>query len=110
MANIQISNKDILISVVLLAMIYLTGILFYSHVEGWSYVDSAYFITATITTIGYGDLVPKTDFGKIFTIVLAFSGISLAFFIISAIASYRQKTIEKKLAKKLPISKPKKLK
>jgi hypothetical protein len=28
---------------------------------GWSFVDSAYFMVQTITSIGYGDLVPEND-------------------------------------------------
>ena len=30
----------------------------------WSYTDALYFTVITTTTIGYGDLVPKTDSGK----------------------------------------------
>lgn len=34
------------------------GAALFSHWEGWSYVDGAYFSFITFTTIGLGDLVP----------------------------------------------------
>lgn len=53
------------------------GTAFYSRVEGWRPLDALYFTIITLTTIGYGDFTPKTDAGKIFTIVYIFVGISL---------------------------------
>ena len=53
------------------------GTLFYARVEHWRILDALYFTIITLTTVGYGDLAPKTDAGKIFTIVYIFVGISL---------------------------------
>lgn len=36
----------------------MAGAVLFSHWEGWSYVDGAYFSFITFTTIGLGDLVP----------------------------------------------------
>jgi H+/Cl- antiporter ClcA len=49
-------------------MILALGTVFYHLVEGWSWLDSAYFSTVTLATVGYGDFAPKTDAGKLFTI------------------------------------------
>lgn len=43
------------------------GTVFYHFQEHWSYIDSFYFCVVTSATVGYGDLVPKTDLGKLFT-------------------------------------------
>jgi hypothetical protein len=37
-------------------------------IEGWDFTDSVYFSAITITTVGYGDLHPKTEAGQIFCI------------------------------------------
>lgn len=39
-------------------------------------IDSLYVTVITLSTIGYGDLVPQDPYGKMFTIVLAISGLS----------------------------------
>ena len=39
----------------------------YYWLEGWGYTESLYFAVTTLTTVGYGDLYPVTDGGKVFT-------------------------------------------
>jgi voltage-gated potassium channel len=55
-------------------IVLLGGTLFYHSVEGWSLLDSLYFCVITLATIGFGDLAPKTDQGKAFTILYIFVG------------------------------------
>ncbi len=61
---------------------------FYHYVEGWRYLDSVYFSAYTMTTVGYGDITPHTDAGKIFTIVFMFTGVGIALYGISLLASH----------------------
>lgn len=53
------------------------GVVFYHHIEKWSWLDSLYFSVITLATVGYGDLVPTTDFGKLFTIFYVIIGIGI---------------------------------
>ncbi len=53
------------------------GTIAYHYIEGWSIIDSLYFSVVTLTTIGFGDLAPQTDFGKLFTIFYIVIGIGV---------------------------------
>ena len=55
----------------------LGGAFFYHHIEGLRWIDSFYFSTITLTTIGYGDITPETDLGKLFTMFYAVLGIGI---------------------------------
>jgi voltage-gated potassium channel Kch len=51
------------------------GIAAYRHYEGFSTFDTLYYITATVTTVGYGDFHPATQAGRLFTAVYAPFGV-----------------------------------
>mmetsp|Transcript_2455 Transcript_2455/g.5206 ORF Transcript_2455/g.5206 Transcript_2455/m.5206 type:complete len:335 (+) Transcript_2455:169-1173(+) len=55
----------------------LTLIAFSFVVEKWPIVDSLYYASVLFTTIGYGDLSPTDDFGRIATMLLAIYGITI---------------------------------
>jgi voltage-gated potassium channel len=60
-----------------------TGTVGYRWIEGepWTYFDGFYMTAITITTIGYGEVHPLSNPGRLFTVVLAYSGIfTLAYF------------------------------
>ncbi len=64
------------------------GTFFYHYVEGWSLLDSFYFSVITLATVGYGDFTPKTDFGKIFTVMYIFLGLGILVGFVTPIGEY----------------------
>ncbi len=79
-------------------VILLIGTFFYHKIEGWRWLDSFYFSSISLTTVGYGDITPKTDLGKIFTVFYIFSGVGI---ILGFITSVANKAHEKSIAEDL---------
>ncbi len=97
MSEIIIDHKIKLILAVLFVILLLgIGTLLFHRLEQWGYLDSFYFSAVTLTTIGYGDLVPYTDVGKIVTSIFAILGVGTFLFALSVIA---QNSFENRLKK-----------
>ncbi len=69
-------------------MVLVTGTVVYRYLEDWSWIDALYFCMITLTTIGYGDLAPRTDAGKLFTIFYIIIGIGLILSFINTVYDY----------------------
>lgn len=80
-----LKDKDYRNLLITTTLILLLGATVYHYLEGWTWVDSIYFSVVTLTTIGYGDFAPKTDAGKIFTIVYILLGIGMILSFINAV-------------------------
>jgi voltage-gated potassium channel len=63
------------------------GATMYQWLEKLSIVDSYYYVIVTLSTVGYGDIVPKTDAGKIFTIFFIIFGIAIFSSLISTLVN-----------------------
>lgn len=81
-------DPSVRLLLMLTASFLMAGALVYSLVEGWGAVDSIYFATVTIATVGYGDFSPQTDIGKLFTVFYIIAGIGLFVALASAIADH----------------------
>jgi hypothetical protein len=86
--------KSYLIPVLTIFVIIGIGTIAYQRIEGWSMIDSAYFSTTTLATIGFGDVAPKTDAGKVFTICYIIGGVSVMLYELSQIGGLHQKHLE----------------
>lgn len=84
---------------ILLGLVALTlgiGTVFYHFVEGFSWLDAYYFSVVTLATVGYGDLTPHTDIGKLFTTFYIFIGVG----IITTFITYTVRRRASRLGKK----------
>jgi voltage-gated potassium channel len=76
------------VSLGLLAVIAIgSGTGFYALVEGLGFIDALYFSVVTLTTVGYGDFAPKTDAGKLFTVVYVLVGIGILLTFVTTLAA-----------------------
>ena len=73
---------------IILVTYYAVGGIAYDELEGWPLLDATYFLTVTITTVGYGDLCPETSPGKLFTVFYAIIGIVFVFAALSPLVDF----------------------
>lgn len=64
-------------AVALLVGVFAFGTAGYMAIEGWSVLDAFWMVTITLTTIGYGEVQPLSPSGRIFTVLLIASGVSV---------------------------------
>ena len=79
---------------VIVFLYFLFGSFVYKMFEGWSTLDSCYFLMVTSTTVGYGDIVPTTRVSKLFTIFYAFIGMTIIITAISPVVDFLMSLIE----------------
>ena len=58
-------------------IVLMIGTGFYHFFESMSWLDAFYLSVITLTTVGYGDIAPQTDAGKLFTVVYVIVGIGI---------------------------------
>ena len=61
----------------LATLVLVVGVVFYMNVEHWTLINAIYFCVVTLGTVGYGDITPTTDAGKLFTIAYIIVGLSV---------------------------------
>uniref|UniRef100_A0AAF5PVW1 Potassium channel domain-containing protein n=1 Tax=Wuchereria bancrofti TaxID=6293 RepID=A0AAF5PVW1_WUCBA len=64
-----------------------------SPVNEWPFIDSLFFAFALITTIGYGNITPKTFAGQMFCIFFAAFGVPLTLLIIADLGKFISRII-----------------
>jgi voltage-gated potassium channel len=74
--------------IIILASIIAAGTIGYMLIEGWTPLDSIYMTVITVSTVGFGEVHPLSEAGRIFTIILIIGGVSGALFVFSALIDY----------------------
>lgn len=80
--------RELFVPFVLLFSISVIGFLGLILIEGFSPLKSLYMLVITFATIGYGDVVPVTSTGRIFTICIVISGFTIGLYAIGKISAF----------------------
>ncbi|MBA4373089.1 MAG: potassium channel protein [Thermodesulfovibrio sp.] len=91
-----------------LAGILVTGLLGYSFLEGWSTLEALYMTVITLSSVGFMEVHPLSNAGRIFTMLLILLGSGVLIYGISVITAFvvegeltdvlRRRSMEKKIA------------
>lgn len=63
------------------------GTLGYMAIEGWSPSDALFMAATTITTVGFGEVQPLSERGRLFTILLLLVGLAAVWYALSTLVS-----------------------
>ena len=77
--------------IVALILLLAAGTLGYVIIERWGFLDALYMTIITVTTVGFKEVHPLSEGGRIFTLLLILGGVGTAFFILNNIV---QATLE----------------
>lgn len=84
----MIYKPKLYISVCLLISVIIIGVAGYMLISGDNFIDSLYMTIITMTTVGFGEIHPLTDYEKIFTIFLIIISIVVYAYSITALTEY----------------------
>ncbi|TLX70679.1 potassium channel protein [Labilibacter sediminis] len=101
--------RTIMYGVVALFLIVLVGGIGYMIIEGYSFIDAIYMTMITVSTVGFREVFPLSDGGKLFTVLLIIFSFGIFGYVITSITrlvvegalqqSYKQYQVKKKIVK-----------
>ncbi len=78
-------RKLINASLAILGML-VVGAIGFKFFEDWTWLESLYLATQTVTTVGYGDVPPKTSAGRMFAILFMLLGAGTVLYALTVLA------------------------
>ncbi|CAM3455762.1 potassium channel family protein [Aequorivita lipolytica] len=102
----QFFSSKIAVAILLLILVFTAGVVGFHFFSEYSWIDAFYMTVITVTTVGYGEVMPLSPNEKLFVSLLIISSIFIVGYAISVITEYilsknigilRQKKVQKKL-------------
>lgn len=85
---IKFFRTKIYTAIFLLIVILIIGVSGYVIISGYSIIDALYMTVITMTTVGFGEVVPLDDQSKVFTIFLILASVVIVGYALSVITEY----------------------
>lgn len=82
------STKHLAISIALSLIIIFAGTAGYMIIEDWRFLDALYMTIITISTVGYREVNQVSDLGRIFTIIVVFTGVGFTLYVAGAVVQF----------------------
>jgi voltage-gated potassium channel len=77
-----------LIIVALLVFIVTAGTIGFELIEGWGFMDALYMTVITIATVGYQEIRPLGEAGRIFNMILIFFGLGTTTYVAASVVQF----------------------
>lgn len=74
-------TRRLAIALAVLAIVTVFGTMGFVALEGFSVAEALYLTVVTLTTVGYGDLVPVTGPGRLFAVLIILTGVGSALYL-----------------------------
>jgi voltage-gated potassium channel len=85
------------------------GTVVFHQLEGWSILDSLYLTAQTVTTVGFGDIAPRTVAGRLFATFFMVVGVGIVLYALTSavqsiiqselVATFGQRRLTRKMSK-----------
>jgi voltage-gated potassium channel len=78
-------TRQLIFAVLLMVLILALGTLGYMVIEGWTFLDSLYMMVITLSTVGFTEVHPVSDYGRLLTMGVIVSGIGVGGYLIGTL-------------------------
>ncbi len=81
-------SANLLLTILLAVILVAIGTAGYMLIEDWPILDSVYMTVITLSTIGYGEVNPVSQPGRIFTLILIVMGVGFFLYVIGNVVQF----------------------
>jgi len=78
-------TRNLILAALMLALIVSLGTVGYMVLEKWNFLDALYMTVITLTTVGFGEVNPVSDHGRILTMTILLSGLGVVGYLVGTL-------------------------